>query len=261
MIGKRQSEIAAAFAKADRYDDHAVAQRHAATELARRIAALPLRPSPRVLEIGCGTGLLASLAAPGVSGAEWLMTDLSSEMVDRCRARFRDTPGMRFAVLDGERATRGASERGYDLLCSNFAVQWFQDPEASLARLFDLVAPGGHLLVATLGAGTFHEWRAAHDACGVAPGTLRFVEAERLASTLFDGVPGAVQSNIYVERHGSAAAFLRSLKAIGAETPAAGHAPLRAGAMRAVMRAFEAAGSHVSYEILYLHVTKPGTSQ
>ncbi|MFD2135437.1 hypothetical protein ACFSLT_09780 [Novosphingobium resinovorum] len=48
-------------------------------------------------------------------------------------------------------------------------MQWFDDTPAALARLSQWLAPGGHLVVTTLGPRSFQEWRAAHEAEGIAP--------------------------------------------------------------------------------------------
>ena len=74
---------------------------------------------------------------------------------------------MRYAALDGEHPD--ALPGGYDLICSSLAVQWFGDLNAGLGRLAALLAPGGHLAIATLAEDTFAEWRAAHARAGLTP--------------------------------------------------------------------------------------------
>lgn len=258
VTADRRERIAASFGAAARYDEHAVAQRHAAGHLVARIAALPLGPAPRILEVGCGTGMLASLRPASLAGADWLMTDLSPAMVVRCRARFEHAEGVRFAVLDGEEPRLDPPEAPFDLVVSNFALQWFADGAGALAAWFRLIRPGGHLLVATLARETFSEWRSAHEALGLTAGTPRFPEFDQLRSLVIDGVSPAVERELFLERHESARAFLRAVKAIGAGTPAPLHRPLSPAQLRAVMGAFEAAGAVARYEIVYLHLAKPG---
>ena len=66
----RRARIGAAFAAARDYDRHARVQHQVAQDLAARIAALPLPPQARVLELGCGTGFLtAELARREIGGA------------------------------------------------------------------------------------------------------------------------------------------------------------------------------------------------
>lgn len=244
----RRQRIARAFAQAPDYDSEARIQRQVAQGLAARIAALDLPREPRVLEIGCGTGFLThALIDQGVGGA-WTVSDIAPAMVERCRARLGESPGRRFAVLDGE---HGVPEVGpFDLVCSSLALQWFEDAPAALARMGEWLAPGGHCLVTTLGPGSFAEWRAAHEAEGLTPGTPDFPPVEAFAAL----APAGLNVEAHIERHEDARAFLRALKAIGAGTAAPRHRPLSPAQLRRVMARFEAAGSSVTYEVVTCHL-------
>lgn len=249
-MNAHRRRIERAFAGADGYERHARVQRQVAEDLADRIAALDLPARPRVLEIGCGTGFLTrALVERGLAG-EWLVTDISPAMVERCRAHVGDAPGRSFAVLDGEYGI--AADGGYDLICSSLAMQWFDDHATALARMIAALAPNGHCLFSTLGAGSFAEWRAAHDAVGARPGTPRFAAADRLAAALPQHRIAATIDPV-IEQHDSALSFLRALRAIGAHTPGAGHRALGPVAMRQVMAAFEAGGCAVTYEVVTGH--------
>ena len=129
--------IAPAFAAARAYDAHARVQRAVAERLADRIAALPLPPAPRVLEIGCGTGFLTAALHQRGLGGPWLITDLAAPMVERCRARLGTRPATTFAVLDGEHGPRPA-EAPFDLICASLAFQWFADLPGLVARQREL---------------------------------------------------------------------------------------------------------------------------
>lgn len=247
-MSERRDRIAQAFTGADDYDRHARVQREVARALAARIAALPLPASPRVLEIGCGTGFLTQALADAGIGGDWLVTDIAPGMVARCRERLGETPRRRFAVLDGERDTPAGGP--FDLICSSLALQWFEDAPAALARMASWLAPGGHGLVTTLGPGSFAEWRAAHAAQGFAAGTPAFAPVAAFAAL----APEALIVENQAERHADARAFLRAVKAIGAGTAGAGHRPLPPGALRRVMASFERAGCTVTYEVVTCHV-------
>ena len=259
MNARRRQRIGAAFAAAADYDRNARVQAWAARGLARRIAGLPLPPAPRLLEIGCGTGFLTdALAAQGIGG-RWLITDLAPAMLERARARIAALPASvapaerRFAPLDGERGAMPA-EGPFDLVCASLAFQWFDDLDGAVRRLATWLAPGGWLAFTTLADGTFAEWRAAHAALGLAPGTPAYPGPAALAALL----PGATVSVERIdEPHANARAFLGAVKAIGAGTPAPGHRPLGPGALRAVMRAFEAGGATARYAIATVLWQKP----
>lgn len=233
--------VVKAFSAAHDYDRYARVQRLVARRLAAQIAELPLPPAPRMLEIGCGTGFLTEALIDHGFAVNGLITDVSPEMVERCRARVGEAGGRSFAVLDGE---YGTPEGRFDLVCSSLAMQWFDDHAAAFARMGGWLAPGGHCVITTLGAGSFAEWRSAHAAEGLVPGTPAFAPAESLNPQRIDR---------YVEKHASALDFMRSLKAIGAHTAARRHRPLPPSALRRVMRRFEESGGAVSYEVVTCH--------
>lgn len=251
MTATHRRRIARAFSAADDYDRHAWVQKLAARRLAERIARLPLPPAPRLLEIGCGTGFLTeALFERGIGGRAWI-TDISGEMLARCRHRVGEVGGRRFALLDGEYGT--PEEQDFDLVCSSLVMQWFDDHERALARMLGWLAPGGHCIFSTLGAGSFAEWRAAHAAEGLEPGTPSFPTAARLAAILPDARVSEPRVERHVEKHDSALGFMRSLKAIGAHTASRRHRPLPPSLLRRVMRNFEESGGAVSYEVVTCH--------
>jgi malonyl-CoA O-methyltransferase len=250
-MSKQRERIARAFSGARDYDRHARIQREVAQALAARIATLDLPENPRVLEVGCGTGFLTqALAEAGVGGGggDWLITDIAPDMVERCRERLGETAHRHFAVLDGEHDTPQGGP--FDLICSSLAMQWFDDAPAALARMAGWLAPGGHCIVTTLGPGSFAEWRAAHEAEGLEPGTPPFAPVEAFAAL----DPESLTVENRVERHTDARAFLHAVKAIGAGTPGPGHRPLPPATLRSVMAAFDRNGCEVTYEVVTCHL-------
>lgn len=231
--------IADAFSRAADYDAHATVQRIAAEHLAERVTGLALPPQSRVLEIGCGTGLLGAALVDRLPGAYWTMTDISPAMIERARTRFAGREAIAFAAMDGEAPDVAGP---FDLIVSSLAMQWFADLPGSVARLRGLLAPGGQIAFATLAAGSFAEWRAAHES--LPTGTPDYPAPDALASLGLD-----VSLETLTEQHRDARSFLHALKGIGAGTPRPGHRPLTPGQLRAVMRRFEAAGSIAHYVV------------
>ena len=234
-------------AAASTYDAAAPLQRTVAGRLAEKIAALPLPPRPRILEIGCGTGFLTAALRARLPGADWLVTDLSPRMLDACRARIGTSDGLAFRVMDGERPD--LEDGRFDLVCSSLAVQWFADLDGALDALSGLVAPGGWLAFSTLAEGTLAEWRQAHADLGLECGAPVQPTAATLAGML--GPRGRIETETVVQAHADARAFLDDLKAIGAASSAPGHRPLASGDLKAVMRRFDEAGAAVRYEVAY----------
>ncbi len=228
------------------YDASARIQAQVAGELAALLPGLGLPDGARVLEIGCGTGLLTRRALPLLPQlGQWLASDLSPAMAARCRIACGDDPRLGVAAMDGEAPALLAGR--FDLVCSSLALQWFTDPAAALAAWCRLLRPGGRLLVATLADGTFREWQAALATAGAGPVGLTYPPA----SQMHDWLPGLTLSpRTIVETHPDSRHFLLSLRDIGA-----GFAARRLDAvrLRRAMRALEAAGPvEITYQVAIL---------
>jgi malonyl-CoA O-methyltransferase len=240
-----KARIAASFsAGAAGYDHVAGVQRQVAHRLALRIAAARPIPPKRILEIGCGTGLLSAHLAALYPQAELVLTDISPVMLERARLRLGARAGYR--RMDGESPDPTLGR--FELIASSLALQWFTDLRGGIARLAGLLVPGGRFAFATLGAESFAEWRAAHETLGLRPGLHPYPPV--------DGFPwpahcaGTVEAETIRDHHANGQAFVRSLKDLGAGQPAPGHKPLTPAQLRRVLNQFQS-GCTASYQVVY----------
>lgn len=247
MPPERRARIAAAFGRADRYDDAAMAQRIAANALAGRIVATGLLPKPRILELGCGTGFLTRALHEVIGPARWTVSDIVPAMVDRARAGLAIDADYR--VIDGEGVDPALGR--FDLIASSLAFQWFADLPGAVARLAAMLSDGGLLAFSTMAANGFPEWTAALAAEGLAPGTPAYPDRDALTALTPPGFRADVEIVDIPQHHPDARAFLRGLKAIGAGTPAEGYRPLPPATLRAAMARFDAGPRVVTWRIAY----------
>jgi len=249
---KRAPASARFGAAARRYERHAGVQRMVAERLSERIATLDLPARPRILEIGCGTGVFTRRLAANFPNADWTVTDLSPAMLAQARRNVRLGGTARFQVMDGEYPVLEQDPgEGFDLICSSMALQWFCEPRKGLARLAALLAPAGCLAIAVPVQGTFLEWRKAHEALGLPAAVIQFPVATALHPQGLSNISGDVQVEAFVDECGSAMAFLRDLKGIGATMPRAGSRPLSVPLLRQVCARFEQAGARCTYQIAF----------
>lgn len=102
-----------------------------------------LKPSDRVLELGCGTGGTAIRLAVGV--AHWTATDFSSEMIEIARAKPAGD-NLSFVVADAGNSFDGGP---FDAICAFNVLHLVEDHPAALARIFANLKPGGLLITKT----------------------------------------------------------------------------------------------------------------
>src|SRR4051794_17173137 len=100
------------------------------------IARLGPRPGERILDLGCGDGVLTAQIAE--SGATVVGIDASAEMVASARAL-----GVDARIVD---ATALPFEAEFDAVFSNAALHWIHDADAVLTGVHRALKPGGRFI-------------------------------------------------------------------------------------------------------------------
>ncbi|MFJ7243057.1 Gfo/Idh/MocA family oxidoreductase [Kitasatospora sp. NPDC098652] len=120
----------------------------------RAVAAAHPGPGPlRVVEVGAGTGATTEAVVGALDGAglraDYLFTDVSQFFLGPARERFGRHPGLRFGLLDVDRAPQEQGHRpgSADVVVAAGVLNNARDTGATLRGLVGLLAPGGWLLV------------------------------------------------------------------------------------------------------------------
>lgn len=244
MHSDRKQIIAQTFGqKSDEYDHHATLQKDIAAHLA---SLLPqLETGAKILEIGCGTGFLTHHLINLYPDAKLSITDISPDMVKRCRTGAANHPHIEFQIMDGENPPL---QDNYDLIVSSMAVQWFENAEEGLARLQTQLTATGQLFFSTIGANSFPEWRAS-------------LLATATPSGLLDGMsttPYLIEKHHPQVQYKNALAFLRAMKSIGAHNPKSGYKAQSPAQIRRACRHFDDEYSGlITWQILYGSMKAP----
>lgn len=170
----KRSQIQANFSKAAKsYDEAAVLQKLTATELDSRLELVALEVN-KVLDLGAGTGFLTEKLQARYPKAEISAVDLSAEMLEVASARLAGKTslvGKIFGAVSGKNSKLKFiqadanklpfEDASFDLVTTNFMLQWCDDLDAVLQEIRRVTRPGGLLMLSSLGPDTLKELRSA----------------------------------------------------------------------------------------------------
>jgi tRNA (cmo5U34)-methyltransferase len=100
------------------------------------------KPSPRILDMGAGTGLLSALLLEKYPTASMTLLDISEKMLAVARERFAGRDNVKFCTGDYSQADLGGP---YDLVCSALSIHHLEREEKRrlFGRIFSVLVPGG----------------------------------------------------------------------------------------------------------------------
>ncbi|WP_373058058.1 class I SAM-dependent methyltransferase [Gemmatimonas sp.] len=128
-------------ALAGRYDQRWTGYVAASTALAN--ARLPLKPGMRVLDVGCGTGVLLKQLRERMPDARFLGVDAAPRMLAQARQRL----GRRVPLVEGSGEALPLSDRSVDAVVCTSALHYMADAPRALSEMHRVLTPGGTLVL------------------------------------------------------------------------------------------------------------------
>lgn len=122
----------------------------------RIIAAVAIEPSEQLLDIACGTGNAALLAAQ--AGAQAMGIDSAPRLVEVAAGRATALGLSTATFLVGDAQELPVADASFDAVVSVFGIIFAADPERALSEAMRVLRPGGRaLLTAWIPAGPIDE--------------------------------------------------------------------------------------------------------
>jgi SAM-dependent methyltransferase len=141
-----------------------------------------LRPGERVLDLGCGGGNAALLAAERTG--EVIGVDPAPRLLEIARAQ-AEREGKKVTFLPGEAASLPVADGAVGVIVSVFALIFAPDPGAAAVEMSRVLAPGGRIVLsAWIPAGAMFQMTSAaadavRQAVGAPPGPAPFAWEQR----------------------------------------------------------------------------------
>ena len=197
---------------AENYDRYAVHQK----QIARILSGITAEIScSRILELGCGTGILSRLLRDIHPEAHLLLTDSAPGMVSVCRTRVHPSSLVRHSIWDFENSL---CEQPHDLVVSSCSLQWLRNPADFGHRLHGMVSPGGETAHAIPVKGMLKEFQGSFAKTGIEWPSLNYLTGEEWDRMFIESGFRILESfpGTFPVRYESPSAALKALRGIGA---------------------------------------------
>ncbi len=113
---------------------------------AKLVAFAPVQRGDQVLDVGCGTGVVAVTAAR--AGGMVKALDLSPVLLERARWN-ADTAGVAVEFTEGDAEALPYPDASFDVVLSQYGHMFAPRPEVAVAEMLRVLKPGGRIAFST----------------------------------------------------------------------------------------------------------------
>ena len=226
-----KSKVIKSFSdNAKNYHGKALIQRKVNESL---VSILPKMENPRILEVGCGTGILTEFLIKKYPNASFEITDISGSMLEDCKKRCNGK-NIEFFEMDGEKPFQDLGP--YDLVVSSMTLHWFEYPLVGIQRLSEL----GPLFYATIGKNNFLEWQNAVS-----------LHTDKKAFFPVHNLPGIINEEYFKLKCSNFRSFAKDLKSMGVLLKHERQASLSYKQLSKALKTFNQKNDTISWHIIY----------
>ncbi len=231
---------------AQTYNAHADVQEQVAESLMSLARARALRPPERILEAGCGTGLLTRRILEAWPAARLTALDLSATMIRQAHEALEPDGANRVQWIESDLAS-WRPDRHFDAVLSSSTLHWVPSLDRALRTLRQACRPGGFAAFSLFLEGTLGELHAVR---------RRLVPSKQPRTTLpaFAAVQTALdiagwrteqaETRDFIRAYPSPEALLRQLRDQGVNAGYAGGGGLTRGELERVCRLYRERAAH-----------------
>jgi len=243
-------------AAAERYDGLADLQRTVGERLLSRLAGMSLAPE-RIVDVGSGTGYLATRLIELYPKADLVALDIAEGMLRFARSRHGERGAGRLVCGDAE--AMPFRDCSIDVAFSNVAIQWCSSPGSVFREMRRVLKPGGVVLFSTFGAETLLELRSAWASVDDYSHVNLFADSAEVTFSLREAEFREIDVSVEVNRlnYSSVYDLMRELKGLGAHNVTLDRPRhlTGKGALQRMVAAYErhAAGNGIeaTFEVVY----------